>query len=57
MVAMRKIQPEDIHAGLYELQQFVIGITGRPDRCNNLRFMESVLQTCLFVHILVQVFR
>jgi hypothetical protein len=57
MVSMGKIQPEDIDADLDELQQFIIGITGWPYGCNDLRFMKSMLQTRLFVHILVQVLR
>src|SRR5580698_3694272 len=49
--AVREVEAEDIYAGLYKLQQFVIGVTGRSYGGNDLRFMKSVLKTCFFIHI------
>jgi hypothetical protein len=55
--AVREVEAEDIYAGLYELQQFVIGVTSWSYGSDDLCFMKSVLQACFFIHILVQVLR
>ncbi len=57
MGAVGEIEPENVDAGFYELQQFVIGVTGRSDGGDDLGLMESMLQAGLLVHAGVQVFR
>ena len=52
-----EVEPKNVYSGLYELEQFVIGVTGGSDGSNDLGFMERVLEAGLFVHVGVQIFR
>jgi hypothetical protein len=57
MIAVGKIEPEDVYAGLDEFQQLFIGVAGRAYGCNDLCFMESMLKAGLLVHIRIKVLR